>query len=107
MKLVGGSGVPGRNTGYLEMLCTSSTGCSYHRSMSRSRKKTPIHGFTTAITEAEDKALWHRAFRRGERQRIQLDIDPLPCRERQYSDPWKMDKDGKRYSPEDPKLMRK
>lgn len=75
--------------------------------MTRSKKKTPIHGMTTATSEAEDKALWHRAYRRGERQRIQHDADPVPVDENHYSSPWKMDKDGKVYVPNQPTLLRK
>ena len=75
--------------------------------MSRSKKKTPIHGMTTAASEAQDKELWHRAYRRGERQRVRLDADPLPGEENAYSSTWKMDKDGKVYIPDDPVLMRK
>lgn len=75
--------------------------------MSRSKKKTPIHGMTTATSEAQDKDLWHRAYRRGERQRVRLDSDPLPSDENEYSSTWKMDKDGKVYIPDDPAMMRK
>ena len=31
--------------------------------MSRSRRKTPIFGITTATSEAEDKRLWHKRLR--------------------------------------------
>ncbi|WP_266183367.1 hypothetical protein [Dyella humicola] len=75
--------------------------------MARSKKKTPIHGITSAVSEAQDKALWHRAYRRGERQRIQQDADPVLVDENQYSSPWKMDKDGKVYVPDQPTLLRK
>lgn len=75
--------------------------------MSRSKKKTPIHGVTTAASESRDKELWHRAYRRGERQRLAHDDDPLPASAHDYSSPWTMDKDGKAYIEGDPVLMRK
>lgn len=64
--------------------------------MSRSRRKTPISGITTARSEKQDKRLANRRIRR--RVRIALavtpEVDLLPaCRE--LSDPWKMAKDGK------------
>jgi hypothetical protein len=64
--------------------------------MSDSLRKTPICGWTTAASEAWDKSRWHRAFRRA--QRIALasgDEDSLD--EREFSDPWRMHKDGKQY----------
>jgi len=67
------------------------------RGMSRSRRKTPILGITTAASEANDKARWHRAYRRAERQRLRASPESLPASHRDYSDPWSMDKDGKRY----------
>lgn len=63
--------------------------------MSRSRRKTPIHGVTTAASEAYDKARWHRAFRRAENQRLATNPDSEPRHVREFSDPWSMQKDGK------------
>jgi hypothetical protein len=38
--------------------------------MSRSKRKTPILGITTAETEASDKVKWHWRHRREERARL-------------------------------------
>ncbi|TDY23583.1 hypothetical protein B0G81_3965 [Paraburkholderia sp. BL6665CI2N2] len=65
--------------------------------MSRSRPKTPITPVTTAVSEAQDKKIWHRRYRRAEKQRIDKDPEAEPLCESHYSDPWKMDKDGKHY----------
>jgi len=65
--------------------------------MSRSRRKTPITPVTTAVSEAEDKKIWHRRYRRAEKQRINYDADFEPLSISHYSDPWKMDKDGKHF----------
>ncbi|MDQ2687227.1 MAG: hypothetical protein M3Y28_05095 [Armatimonadota bacterium] len=78
--------------------------------MSRSRKKHPFHGITTADSEKQDKRAYNRRFRHVFHQAIQAD----PTRDlwphlREHSDPWGMDKDGKiRFDPANhPKLMRK
>lgn len=65
--------------------------------MSRSRRKTPMCGITTAASERFDKQTWHRAFRKAERQR--LTVSPLsePHHFREFSDDWTMNKDGKCY----------
>ena len=60
--------------------------------VSRSKRKTPIFGHTTAVSEKEDKTLWHRAFRRAMKQFLDDKNDI-----RHYSDPWGMSKDGKQY----------
>jgi hypothetical protein len=95
--------------------CTSknfSQGCdeSIIWSMSRSHRKTPICGMTTAESEGKDKDIWHRRFRRTVRQEIQAgsDQDDL-AHFREASDPWSFDKDGKqRFDPKRlPKEMRK
>ena len=70
--------------------------------MSRSKKKHPIRGITSAASEKEDKKKWHRVFRRKNAQLLQSpDADetrfPVP---REVSDPWKMDKDGKVWDDE-------
>lgn len=59
--------------------------------MSRSRKKTPICGHTLKESEKEDKKLWHRAWRRKQKQTDEL-ID-----KREVSNVWSMSKDGKQY----------
>jgi hypothetical protein len=78
--------------------------------MSRSRKKTPVHGITTANSEKKDKRLYNRRFRRVTKQVLRVS----PLREvlphlREYSNPWCMDKDGKvRFDPKKhPEWMRK
>lgn len=63
--------------------------------MSRSYRKTPIHGITTAASEAFDKACWHRAFRRTENQRLATSTDSEPHHIREFFNPWRMQKDGK------------
>lgn len=78
--------------------------------MSRSKRKTPIRGVTTSESEAQDKAQWHRRHRRIEATRLKTEsTDYEPRSHREQSDPWKMDKDGKRYWGRDaaPDLMRK
>ncbi|MEM8600972.1 MAG: hypothetical protein AAGF99_13725 [Bacteroidota bacterium] len=78
--------------------------------MSRSRKKTPISGTTTATSEKHDKRLANRRLRRRVRQRLAAGHDgtALPLL-REVSNVWTMDKDGKLYFDPDthPKLMRK
>lgn len=64
--------------------------------MSRSFKKHPVTGITTARSEAFDKARWHRAMRQAERVRLRRDPDSLPFDYRQFSDDYGMAKDGKR-----------
>jgi hypothetical protein len=78
--------------------------------MSRSERRTPITGVTTAVSEADDKAKWHRRHRREERARLKSSAeDYVPQSHREHSDPWSMDKDGKKYWGSDvaPKLIRK
>jgi hypothetical protein len=38
--------------------------------MSRSLRKTPIFGHTTARSEADDKRLWHKRWRASERDQL-------------------------------------
>ncbi|CAB3770536.1 hypothetical protein [Paraburkholderia solisilvae] len=62
--------------------------------MSRSRRKTPItsHG----LSEATDKAAWHRGYRKREQQRLNVEhLEFIERSHREYSDPWGMLKDGK------------
>lgn len=78
--------------------------------MSRSKRRTPVCGVTTARSEKQDKRLYNRRYRRVCKQAIHSDPgrELLP-RLREYSNPWVMDKDGKaRFDPEDrPDLLRK
>ena len=77
--------------------------------MSRSRRKTPIFGITTATSEAEDKRLWHKRLRAKTRDQLKADPDdPIPVDHREVSDPWGMSKDGRRYHKKaTPKMLRK
>lgn len=78
--------------------------------MSRSKRRTPVRGRTTARSEKQDKRLYNRRYRRTCKQAINADpgCELLP-RLREYSNPGAMDKDGKvRFDPEDrPELLRK
>lgn len=71
--------------------------------MSRSSKKTPVHGMTMARSEKDDKKDWHQRHRRRERQELKSAVtqgEPdafMPVDRREVSDPWSMAKDGKRY----------
>jgi hypothetical protein len=71
--------------------------------MSRSRRKTPKAGITTADSEKQDKRLANRDLRRKVRQ------GKLDLRVRDVSNVWSFDKDGKqRFDPKKhPKEMRK
>ena len=68
--------------------------------VSRSKRKTPFFGHTTAVSEKEDKTIWHRAFRRAWRQFLGgKDEEALEEKNdiRYHSSTWNMDKDGKQY----------
>lgn len=66
--------------------------------MSRSKRKNPIMGITTAESEAAGKAEWHRRHRREERARLKSEAEGYVARShREHSDPWSMEKDGKKY----------
>ncbi len=72
--------------------------------MSRSFRKTPIFGFTTAQSEKEDKRIWHSRFRSREKQRLQQSAlsDPeshLTTVELDVSNVWSFNKDGRQYFP--------
>ena len=76
--------------------------------MSRSQKKRPFSGITTAKSEKQEKRLANRRERRA--VKVMLDTEPkvLPDR-REVSDVWGMSKDGKRrFDPaRHPKMLRK
>ncbi|MBV8326065.1 hypothetical protein [Chryseobacterium sp.] len=64
--------------------------------MSRSRRKTPITGVTTADTEKENKRKANRKLRRLNRIKIHKgDFNLFQVRE--ISNVWEFDKDGKHY----------
>ena len=63
--------------------------------MSRSRKRTPIHGIADG-SEKKDKKIWHSRMRAKEREAIHRGDEVFPD-EKEVSNPWSMAKDGKRY----------
>jgi len=70
--------------------------------MSRSRRKTPVFAYTNSESEAKDKALWHRRWRRKERTRLaSLSPDEFDAHQsadrRQVSNLWDMAKDGRHW----------
>lgn len=76
--------------------------------MSRSHRKNPFIGITTAESEKQDKQLANRRFRRNSKQLIKVGKEPhLSLNE--VSNIWKFDKDGKNlFCPiKYPYLMRK
>jgi hypothetical protein len=64
--------------------------------MSRSKKKTKIHGYTTAESEKENKQQANRKYRRIIKQKIKSTESELP-KIKELSNVWSFDKDGKRY----------
>lgn len=70
--------------------------------MSRSRKKNPVKGITSADSEKEDKRNANRKFRRKIKQEVNKGEDQLP-EIRELSNVWEFDKDGKRYDKDLPK----
>ena len=78
--------------------------------MSRSRRKTPISGITTAESEAEWKAKAARSARHATKQTLlqTLDGDQLEVKRWAHVDPWTGPKDGKGwFRSSDPRNMRK
>lgn len=75
--------------------------------MSRSRRRTPVCGITTARSEKEDKIAAHRRERR--RVHTVLGVEPardlLPHR-RELSNVWSYAKDGKQYLGPRPEYQR-
>lgn len=63
--------------------------------MSRSRKHTPISPNCGTKSEAIDKKIWHKRFRRTNRIKVKHDQDPLHLKE--LSNPWDMSKDGRHW----------
>ena len=79
--------------------------------MSRSRRKTPIVGNTTARSEKQDKRLANRRLRRKVKEVLQVEpeaVELIPDIN-EVSSTWGFDKDGKHYlkSPIDSKWLRK
>jgi hypothetical protein len=82
--------------------------------MSRSRRKTPICGITTASSERHDKRLANQRLRRSAKTKLRCglyDEDLILPELDDVSNPWEMSKDGKqRFDPNSKwgkKLMRK
>jgi hypothetical protein len=67
--------------------------------MSRSRRKTPIFGYTSAKSDAEWKAQSARALRRTVRQVLKatLDLSDFPGKRWDLVNPWSAPKDGKHW----------
>ena len=64
--------------------------------MSRSRKKHPIFGITTAQTEKVFKRLYNRGFRKATKQAIERGKEPIP-HIKGFASVWNGPKDGKMY----------
>lgn len=64
--------------------------------MSNSKKKTPIFGITTAISEKLDKRRWNKTFRRIVKIQI-IKQEELPHKISAVTNVLDGDKDGKRY----------
>lgn len=80
--------------------------------MSRSYRKSPFCGITTAESEKKDKQLAHRRERRIVSQILGSDpLRPVLPHRREVSNVWSFDKDGKQRlsgnSPDYLKIMRK
>jgi hypothetical protein len=78
--------------------------------MSRSRRKTPIFGNTTATSDAEWKKKAAQKLRKRQKQHLQttLDGDGFAGKRWDAENPWSAPKDGKHYwSKATPKDMRK
>lgn len=74
--------------------------------MTRSFKKSPVRGITTAVSEKPDKVAAHRRTRRSSRQAIVQDIEPKDPKATE--DRWDYAKDGKRWVQNaDSKTLRK
>jgi hypothetical protein len=65
--------------------------------MSRSRRRTPIHGFTTAETDHPWKKAASRKLRRRAKQMIKADPDGFALAGKRWDlvNPWSCEKDGK------------
>lgn len=78
--------------------------------MSRSRRKTPIFGITTAESDAVWKAMAARKLRRRVKQilRATLDTHDYPGKRWDAVNPWSTPKDGKHWRRRaDTRAMRK
>jgi len=64
--------------------------------MSRSYRKTPVHGNCVCSSEKKDKQLNHRRERQAVRQALHHDKEVMPDY-REVSNRWTMGKDGKQW----------
>ncbi len=70
--------------------------------MSRSFRKTPIHGLCGS-SEKEDKKIWHRKMRKAEHNKLatvnrEPDDEYITTLPEDVSNPWSMSKDGKYHA---------
>lgn len=77
--------------------------------MSRSRKKRPFSGITTAPSEKRDKRICNRSMRKENKIRMRLGEEADFIDKREAMNAYSMAKDGRmRFDPErHPRLMRK
>jgi hypothetical protein len=77
--------------------------------VSRSRRKTPITGITTAKSDHRWKKAASRKLRRRDRQRLKstLDGDSFAGTRWNLVNPWSSDKDGKWYHAPPSRWIRK
>ena len=70
--------------------------------MSRSRRKLPFIGVTTAVSEKDDKRFANRKERHSNPQILHTTVDdPLLRHKREVGNPWLFAKDGKsRFDPQ-------
>lgn len=64
--------------------------------MSRSKKKTPIFGNTTVVSEKQDKRKWNKRFRKVSKSLLLKDKE-TPQKLASVTNVWEGSKDGKRY----------
>lgn len=74
--------------------------------MSRSRRKSPYTGLTTAESDKDDKRRAHRALRRAEKDALRRGAETHP-RLREVSNAYTFAKDGKQEIDPDSRWMRK
>ena len=66
--------------------------------MTRSRKKTPMFGISTSVSEKADKVAAHKRERRKVRTRLRVEPEAAVLPHRlEISNVWAYAKDGKRY----------
>jgi hypothetical protein len=73
--------------------------------MSRSRRKTPIAGVTSAPSDKPFKQAEHSRERAA--AKIALAKGNEPASKRAFGDPWNGEKDGKAFRPDEPLIYRK